>query len=585
MDFDFAPSPKEDWEALAEGLADPSDDLRALLRKGLAYELNDSGNAQRLILYHGNDLFFVLWLGWFVWSGTHWAQDDGGMLLRRRAHDVQRRIRAEAWQIGADTAEADLVAQATAAKPALAALRARKDELSPGEAAEAERLAALVDASADIAKRLGERRGRHRRHAKSAGNSGPIANMCKEAEPYIRVPVDELNLSPLAINTAAATLEFVEGPDPAGEMPRWYRLSSRPHAREDRITKLVPVAWDQEAEAPVFDAFLADIQPEPEMRDFLQRWFGYSLLGLTTEQKLVFLHGSGRNGKSTLVDVLARVMGDYATSLPIESLTGNGADARKGSEATPDLVRLPGARMVRASEPEEGVRFKEALIKQLTGGEPILIRKMREEFIEVRPIFKLTLSGNHQPSIHGTDEGIWRRLLLVPFDQEIPIAEVDPLLPEKLWSERAGILNWLLAGAQDYLNRHDLAPPETVTGATAQFRDQSDPIGRFLRELGAVTGEPGDVVRATELRAAFQVWQRDEGGSPWSSKVVSNRFSGLAKKEVFAAFKGSDDLRAYRGIRLPEALLARAIELLDAEGPGGRGRSKAGRNAAAEDLM
>lgn len=129
--------------------------------------------------------------------------------------------------------------------------------------------------------------------------------------------------------------------------------------------------------------FLERIQPEPEMRAFLQRWFGYSLTGLTNEQKLVFLHGGGRNGKSTLVDLVAKMMGEYATSMPIETLTGS--ETRKGSDATPDLVRLPGARMVRASEPEKGVQFKEALIKLLTGGEPIMVRRMRRNSLKSIP--------------------------------------------------------------------------------------------------------------------------------------------------------------------------------------------------------
>ncbi len=351
--------------------------------------------------------------------------------------------------------------------------------------------------------------------------------------------LDALNTDPLAINCESATLVLVPEVDDhdaawSGEAPRpRHVVRERLHERGDLITKMMPVVYDPDALCPVFDRFLEDIQPDPEMRAFLQRWFGYSLTGLTSEQKLVFLHGTGRNGKSTLVDLLAKMMGEYATSVPIETLTGS--EQRKGADATPDLVRIPGARMVRASEPEEGLRFKEAMIKLLTGGEPIMIRKMREEFVEIDPIFKLTISGNHKPAVRGTDDGIWRRILLVPFDEQIQKDRVDHRLPAKLWAERSGILNWLLAGVRAFLDG-GLQEPPGVTEATEEFRDESDPVRRFLMEAAEITGDAADFVSTKDMVDAFTLYLKDNGMAAWTGATVSRRFG--EKADVFRTSPG-----------------------------------------------
>jgi putative DNA primase/helicase len=390
--------------------------------------------------------------------------------------------------------------------------------------------------------------------------------------------LETLNIDPLVVNCRSATLDFRR--DDAAErewehLPAPWTVEARPHDRANMITKMMPVDYDPTAKCPEFDRFLERIQPNPQMRGFLQRWFGYNLTALTSEQKLVFFHGAGRNGKSTLVDLVARMLGEYATTVPIESLTGT--EQRKGSDATPDLVRLPSARMVRASEPEEGIRFREAIIKALTGGEPILIRKMREEFMEIEPVFKLTISGNHKPNVRGTDDGIWRRILLVPFAVQIPRDEVDPRLPKTLWEERSGVLNWLIAGAIAFL-AGGLQEPHEVLDATAEFRDDSDPVRTFLADCCDVTGDAADFELARDLVEAFQAHQRDQGGSPWGSRTVSLR---LAEKEhaytdpktgqTYGRRK-TNTSSGYGGIRLTPAMRQRLDQVrasASARGPGG----------------
>lgn len=504
--------------------------------------LNDYGNGQRVLTYFGEDLMFVPRIGWFVWDGRIWAQDFDGMAVRRKAHRISGLIIREALELSASDRDAAVVAAAEAGEAGRAAiLETPAKARTPVQVAELDRLDKLMKKAREIVGRLEEKRGKHLRHAKAAGNSGPISNMLHEAEPYVEKRIEALNLDALSIACESGTLVFVAEDDPdawrdndGAALRKRHRVELRPHNRDDMITKMMPVAWDPEADCPVFEEFLRDIQPDAAMREFLQRWFGYGLTGLTSEQKLVFLHGTGRNGKSTLVDLIARMMGEYATSVPIETLTGS--EQRKGADATPDLVRIPGARMVRASEPEEGLRFKEAMIKLLTGGEPILIRKMREEFVEIDPVFKLTISGNHKPAVRGADDGIWRRILLVPFDEQIPVDRVDHQLGRKLWAERSGILNWLLAGACAFLDG-GLREPESVREATEEFRDDSDPVRRFLVEACEVTGDAEHFVSSRDISTAFRLWGRDNGLNDWTPQTITKRIA--EKAGVFRPFPGA----------------------------------------------
>jgi hypothetical protein len=181
------------------------------------------------------------------------------------------------------------------------------------------------------------------------------------------------------------------------------------------------VLYDPNAEAPIFHKFIREVVPDDEVRIFLQRFFGYCLTGSTKEQAILMLWGEGSNGKSTLVDLLNWLLGDYALVTPFASLLHT--DQRRGGEPTPDLARMPGARLVSAAEPETGARFAESMLKQLTGGEKMTVRHLRQDFFEFKPQFKLCLSFNNKPYIRGQDEGIWRRLLLVPFNQRFVDAD------------------------------------------------------------------------------------------------------------------------------------------------------------------
>jgi putative DNA primase/helicase len=520
-----------DWDGMDPG-APPSDGAceDPPEKRCAAFALNDYGNGLRLIEHFGADLTSVPRVGWYVWDERRWALDADALAARRKAHRLSDLIAKEIWWIELPKGEAEILAQLQDAEEALEELGVipakdrTDDQLRRMVAAQK-----LKAAAEDIKDRRDKSIARRLTHAKNAGNSNAINNMMGEAAAILARPLDTLDASPLDINTEGGVLRFclVPGEDEGGQAPPApvARFDLLPHARDQWLTKLMPVTPDPAATCPRFDAFLRQIQPVAEMRGFLQRWFGYSMTGLTAEQKFAFFYGSGANGKSVLVDLMARIMGDYAASAKIESITGK--NRRGGGEATPDLMPLIGARFVRTSEPDEGQRLQEGLIKELTGGEPILVRALNENFVLVYPIFKLTISGNHKPEIHGGDDGIWRRVMLVPFDVQIPPEERDPDLGRKLWEERAGILNWLVEGLHQYLS-YGLMVPGAVESATQDYREDSDPVGTFLTKCCCITGAPADSLSAKVLGQAFVFWQDRAGEGAWTERTVQKRLKARA---------------------------------------------------------
>ena len=529
--------------------------------------LSDIGNGHRFRIHFGENILFVSQVGWFVWDGARWKRDpeisrDCSPLIRGRAHGMYKLIEQEIDFIQPSDRDRQLLTEEREMR-----IRRREIEKTPGYAADE----ALVSELDSIAARL---RGlesalkshktlvaRRLTHAKNAGNSGPMSNMINEARVMLAHAVDEMDKGDLDVNTLSGVLRFrrVAG-DPKEGMSPMADFELIPHDRAQLLTKVMPVEYDPKALCPRFDAFLQQIQPNIEMRRFLQRWFGLSMSGLDI-QKLAFFHGGGANGKSVMVDLMARLMGDYAATAKIESLTGK--NKKSGSDSQPDLIPLIGARMVRTSEPEEGERLQEGLVKALTGGEPMMVRALYTDMITFQPIFKLTISGNHLPDIRGGDDGIWRRLMLVTFPVQIPEKKRIPKkeLDDILWAERSGILNWLIAGLVDYLEG-GLREPEEVMAATEGYRKDSDPIGTFLGDATVVTGYEGDFMSGKELMEAFNFWIEERGETRWGPRTVSMRLRGKADawrhpetNKTFSPAKSG--VTGYRGIRLTDAFASR----------------------------
>lgn len=483
--------------------------------------MNDVGNGQRFVIHFGPDCLYVAGVGWYVWAGTHWSRDEHQLAVRGLAQRLHPLIEEEVRHLQVPERDAANHALREEYRARIRDLQARPPEARTE--AESGELRGLIAAVGDLDRALdGWDKSIARRitFAKDSGNSGRIDKLMQEASVRLAVPFAALDADPLEVNCASGLLRFrvADVGDGGGKVADVQLV---PHDRSQRVTKIVPVAWNPSAKAPLWEAFLARIQPDREMRAFLQRWLGLSMSALKTSN-LAFFYGSGANGKSVLVDTIARVLSGYAAGLKIESITGT--NRRGGAEATPDLVPLMGARFVRTSEPDQGTPLQEGLIKQMTGGEPIQVRPMYGAQIDLDPTWKITMSGNHKPDIRGTDDGIWRRLLLVEFDVQIPAAERDERLGEKLWAEREGIFAWLVDGLLAYLEG-GLAPPASVRDATAEYREESDPLGTFLTSCCAITGDPADSILSSRLVTAVNYHFFERGLNGWKPATITRQMA------------------------------------------------------------
>lgn len=524
------------------------------LSKAAEQTLNDFGNGQRYIIHFGEDLMWVPRVGWFTWDGTVWKADPDEIAVKSKAHKIGPLIERETRVITVPPKKQQIVDQKDRIDDAIAAISAKKPR-TPEDEKKLTELRATRDEIGRLLSAVQDRIGQRLRHAKNAGNSGPLKNMATEASIGLAVPLDDLDVDPLMINTQSGVLHFRVDSDPDSGLSRTAIVELIPHDRKLRLTKQMPVNYAPDAECPRFEKFLSEVQPDPEMRAFLQRWFGLSMTALTV-QRLAFFYGMGANGKSVLVDLMARILGDYAAQAKIESLTGT--NRRGGGDATPDLVPMIGARFLRTSEPDEGMRWQEGLIKELTGGEPMLVRALHSDFVTFHPKFKLTISGNHKPDIRGTDDGIWRRLMLVEFNQQIPKDKQIPKdeLDAILFEERDGIFAWMVRGLCDFLEG-GLQEPQAVLLATQTFREESDPYGTFLNEACVVTGDPVDRMQARDLVNGFHLWLADRAEGAFQDRTVANQLKERSRRwrsrsgAMFTSAK-TNGQAVYDGIRFTD---------------------------------
>jgi putative DNA primase/helicase len=344
--------------------------------------------------------------------------------------------------------------------------------------------------------------------------------IAKTAAAYLEVSPSALDDDPMKINVLNGTLVVKRG---NGDY-----VQLKPHNPLDLITKLAPIEYNPVARSPRYDEFISDVQPDAVARRFLHQWGGLSLTGDVSEQKLVVFWGQGKNGKSTLLETWDVVAGDYGKSCPIETFLDPNR-ARRGGEPTPDLAMLAGVRFLRTSEPERGAKLAEALIKLVTGGDAMQVRHLNRDFFLMRPQFKLTISGNHRPQIRGADEGIWRRVVLLPWGVTVEEGKRDARLTKKLAAEASGILNRLLDGLRDWLD-NGLTLPDAAVTATAAFRSDSDPLGRFL--AACVVPSPGKRTQSSILYQVFHAWAAANGEKEWSANGFSQAMAerGYQKK-------------------------------------------------------
>jgi putative DNA primase/helicase len=331
------------------------------------------------------------------------------------------------------------------------------------------------------------------RFVKQTGTAHGIDAMLKlvRSEPGIAIAPAALDTDPWAYNVTTGTIDLRTG-------------ELRPHRREDRITKLCPVARDPAADCPMWLRVLHDITAGDEsLQKYLRKAVGCSLTGDTREHALFFLYGTGENGKSTFINTIQAMMGpDYAMKAPPDLLMVKGNDAHPTERAD-----LSGKRFVACVEASEGKRLAESLVKELTGGDKVRARRMREDFWEFDPTHKIWLAANHKPTIRGTDWGIWRRIKLIPFTVTIPPEKRDKAMPQKLLGELAGILNWALLGCMEW-QAEGLGEPQAVASATNDYRRQQDVLAGFLEECCIVASDAR--ARAGNLLAAYRKWSGDD---------------------------------------------------------------------------
>lgn len=306
------------------------------------------------------------------------------------------------------------------------------------------------------------------------------------------------------------------------------------------VSKRCPVEYVPGAECPIFLDYLRTSQPKQALREFMQRFAGYCLTGMTQEQKLAFLYGHGANGKSVFVELIAWLMGDYARKIHTEMLMQH---QRSPQGPSPDIVALKGRRFIYANETEEGKRLAESRVKDMTGGDTLTGRvPYGKADITFQPTHKLIIVGNHRPEIMDMSNGMWRRMMLVPFDVTIPVDERDPRLPEKLKAEGAGILNWALEGLRQWQQQGLMVPVE-IEAATAAYRDDMDIVGEWIAEHC----EAGTGREVTKLDAykAYHTWAQSNGHHPTSKGKLTRRLGDRG-------FAQRPDKRAIGGLSLNE---------------------------------
>lgn len=421
--------------------------------------LTDVGLARRLVLEANGTLRYVKeWRAWLAWDKHRWLHDDG-----LAAAHVAKKVSDKLWREFAEL---------------------------PDKKKEAAGVLSFVKAS-------------------SSARGIESAVKLARSEPGVVVSADELNRHPYLLNVGNGTLCL-------------ETAELRPHSPADLLTHMAAVEFDASASCPTWRKFVADVtNNDKELASFLQRSCGLALSGDVTEQVLWLHYGEGRNGKSTLLNVLTELLGTYAGPAPMELLLVRG---KSGREVETQFASLAGKRLVTTVEADSGVRFSEATVKLLTGGDTVLARRLYEDAWPVRPSWKLHVAANHKPLVKGTDEGIWRRLMLTPWLRRFEGQADDKGLKAKLLAELPGILNWCLAGFVQWRSA-GLAPPANVLAATKEYRGENDALGIWMAEC--CVKEANAVAEASALYRSFKAWSEDRGEHPPTATAFGLRLEQL----------------------------------------------------------
>jgi len=460
---------------MAELLGEEYLHLRISELKGGKIQLTDSTNAERLCNEHGENIrYMAAWKKWLVWNGKRWKTDDSGALISEKCLVTIRNLHNEQLRTGDHRERMEIEKFAKISENA----RRRKS---------------CIEMATQIDK--------------------------------INIISEQLDTNPWLLNCQNGTLNI-----------KTKEFSE--HRQKDFITKIANVEYDPAADCPLWKQFIREIMDfKTDVINFLQTACGWAITGDTREQTMFILFGSGANGKSTFLNVILSLLGDYAMTTNTETFM-----KKSGEQITNDIARLRGARFVTTTEAEEGRRLSEPLIKKITGNDQMTARFLYGEYFSFTPSFKIFMATNHKPVIKGTDYGIWRRIKLIPFTTRIPEDKQDKLLEEKLKKEASGILNWLLEGASKWQNE-GLHAPAIVLDATEEYKGEMDVIGNFIKNR--CIAKAGAKIRIWELYKAYSDWCDTN-----NEHAVSERFFTMRLKDMGYEQCRNSEARFWSGIGL-----------------------------------
>jgi putative DNA primase/helicase len=450
---------------------------------------NDLGNMKRLLLRFGAKFRYTRATGWLWWSGTHWASDETGR-INEASYETAERIQREVVLVKGTTDEDEKVRE------------------SIRKWCKASKMQSKLKAMVNLA----------------------------ESDSTVSVCVDAFDRDTNLFNCASGTMNFTT-------------LDFTPHDPNDLLTNYSPVAYTPNAQCQRWERFVLEIMDgKQEMADFLQRAVGYSMTGLTVEQCLFILWGNGSNGKSTFIEVLRHVFGTYSKVSDFHTFVAKKWGVQSGPNS--DIAKLRGARFVSATEGEQGQKLAESLIKQLTGGDTISACFKFKEPFEFKPQLKLWLSTQHKPEIVGTDEGIWRRIRLIPFNVKF---EQDITLQDTLLAEAEGILRWAIRGYGQW-RKHGLMEPEMVLHATTEYRAEEDVLLRFIHSDYLELGREYKC-GAHALYETYKTWTKNNHEDELSERKFAEGMKAHGYVKLPRTAKGIQ----YAGIRMVSECFEQAM--------------------------
>ena len=384
------------------------------------------------------------------------------------------------------------------------------------------------------------------RYAATIASTKMVQNLVRLARSDRKLALtrNQFDANPMVLNTPSGLIDFVG-------------RQCRETLREDCCSKITTIGPEQ-MPTPLWDSYLKLFHPDSARQLFLQRWLGYCLTGDTREQALVFGYGAAKNGKSTLLNVVAWLMGEYATTPSMDAFLSDEHRSRHPA----DMAALVGARLAVAAETQEGRYWDEIKLKQCTGGDRITARFMRENFFTYLPQFKLFFVGNHRPRIRSVDEAMRRRFFIVPFDVTLPDHRRIKGFDELLKTEGPGILAWMIEGTYAWLHGEygvdgkggskpiqvrppGLLPPETVIAASREYMEAEDATGQWFEECTEC--KPDAWTLFGQLYTSYQEWTKRNGFREWSGKRLS---SWLSERPGLRSHKQGGGARGFLGINL-----------------------------------